>query len=322
MRNIILFIHLLVGLQLFGQRISSSCDADSNIIMQYKNDADRLALRRIYKSNLDYKNETAIPDQLSDTILKVLIAVFNAKTLPQVDTITSLLKIHSFPSPVLNDFHFRVDTNLSWSKNLRRSILPCNEPKIDSIIELYHLKIRNAYDFIGDYMITLSSDSNYNLFPLTEYIEKIQGIRYCEVNGFIGDGSDISDSVKNDRVVLTYSYGWGDCPAGCIYRRYWRFNIYYDCSVEFVRSYGSKLSHQEQHKKLIKLKPNPFRESIHIMDLESSFSYSISNFLGQEVISGISENGVICNLDVLNPGIYILSILYEKHISIVKIIKE
>ncbi len=40
-----------------------------------------------------------------------------------------------------------------------------------------------------------------------------------------GAGTEIiNDSIYSTHVELTYSYGWGDCPSGCMWRRYWKFS--------------------------------------------------------------------------------------------------
>ena len=45
----------------------------------------------------------------------------------------------------------------------------------------------------------------------------------------IGDGDQILRERPGGGVrVYTFSRGWGDCPAGCIYRRNYRVSIHTD----------------------------------------------------------------------------------------------
>jgi hypothetical protein len=49
-----------------------------------------------------------------------------------------------------------------------------------------------------------------------EEFEKLGEILYAELNICAGDGNDISVEIDGEDVILTFSFGWGDCPAGCI----------------------------------------------------------------------------------------------------------
>ena len=43
--------------------------------------------------------------------------------------------------------------------------------------------------------------------------------------------------VTADRILLDFSIGWGDCPAGCIYRRHWVFGVDNNCSVSLIAAF-------------------------------------------------------------------------------------
>jgi hypothetical protein len=57
---------------------------------------------------------------------------------------------------------------------------------------------------------------------LAELFRPVNGVRYAEPNGTIGDGNDI---VARANRTYTLSRGSGDCPAGCIYRESWDFAV-------------------------------------------------------------------------------------------------
>lgn len=68
----------------------------------------------------------------------------------------------------------------------------------------------------------LSFGQMYHGVRLAELFRGISGVEYAEPNGLIGDGDDVI--VGTDR-TYTLSHGFGDCPAGCIYRQSWKFGV-------------------------------------------------------------------------------------------------
>jgi Secretion system C-terminal sorting domain len=68
--------------------------------------------------------------------------------------------------------------------------------------------------------------------------------------------------------------------------------------------------------------PNPFTSTIYVDGIPSTFTYSIFNQLGQQLIQGVSDQGKIKELDGFQQGIYILSVDYEDTAVYIKIIKE
>jgi hypothetical protein len=62
----------------------------------------------------------------------------------------------------------------------------------------------------------------YHGVRLAELFRPISGVRYADPNGIIGDGNDIV--AWADR-TYALSRGFGDCPAGCIYRESFDFTV-------------------------------------------------------------------------------------------------
>jgi len=310
-----------------AQIVLSSCTAPDSIIAKYKDDADRLAVRNIFSDSSSYMDSTHIPKSWSDTALNALIAIYNATTLPARDTVVSMFDIHTFPNPVLDNIIVAADSNLAWMHQLHNNIIPTGEPSVDSLINNYHLNLTDyfAWIFFPYHIVVFQSDSNYNIVALSHQFETILGVFYSEPDGYAGDGNNITDSVNSNFVELIYSYGWGDCPAGCGERRFWKFHVYYDCSVEYLGSYGSPLvitSIPEIISDTIKVHPNPFKEKLLIENTHSAYEYQLSNILGQVVRSGKTSETTISNLDELSKGIFFLRVKTCDQIEIFKLIKE
>ncbi|WP_317900161.1 T9SS type A sorting domain-containing protein [Aurantibacillus circumpalustris] len=227
-----------------SQTVVSSCSASDSVKVLYIDDADRLALKKIYQQNLTDTNSIVIPQAHTDTILKALIAVYNATTLPARNAVVSLYNIHTFPNPIMNRLYVAADSTLPWMQQLKAGNIPTGNTQADGLISTYSLTIQNYSSYsswFSYHVVTFKSDSNYNTAPLTDLFENISGVVFSETGSVVGDGNDISAVIYPNHVELTYSLGWGDCPAGCINRHFWKFNVYYDCSVEYVGEYGPPL---------------------------------------------------------------------------------
>lgn len=327
MKKIFLFYFVLVTQVANAQFVPSSCTAPDSILIKYKGDADRMVLRKIYRNHLSYMDSIKIPAEFSSIVLKALIAVFNAKTLAARDTVTNIFNIHTFPDIVMNDLYVVADSNLNWMQQLKLRIIPTGNLIIDNLMADYGLKLRSFYPTSSDNFktVTFKSDSNYNLQPIANLFKLVTGVRYADPDGFCCDGNNIIDSVYNDHVELIYSYGWGDCMAGCINRRYWKFKVDFKCSVEFVTSYGSPLFFTgiiENNLTTVSVGPNPVQGTIFLDGITVPYSYSISNMLGEVLMRGkhLSVNSI--NAEALYAGIYLLSIQIENKSLTFKILKE
>ncbi|HYV91770.1 MAG TPA: T9SS type A sorting domain-containing protein [Chitinophagales bacterium] len=328
MKKFLLSLIFFAGLQIVnGQIVPSSCEAPDSIIAKYKDDADRLAVRKIFSDSSSYMDSTHIPKPWSDTVLNALVAVYNATVLPARDTVINMFNIHTFPNPDLDHITVAADSNLAWMHQLHNNIIPTGEASVDSLISNYHLNLTDyfACDFVQYHIAVFHSDSNYNIVALSNRFEMIPGVNYSEPNSYFGDGNNITDSVNANFVELIYSLGWGDCPSGCIARRYWKFHIYYDCSVEYIGSYGSPLiatSVTEILHNKFKVYPNPFKEKIFVDNVHSTYEYRLCNLLGQVVRSGRTSEAMISNLDDLPNGIFFLRLMTDDQIGMFELVRE
>lgn len=329
MKKFILLTAIVLGtFNSIGQVFSSSCIAPDSIIAKYKDDADRLALRKIYQQNLSFKDSIRIPVTHSDTVLNALIAVYNATTLQARDTVISIFNIHTFPNPLMNSFYVAADSNLTWMQQLKNENIPTGNSTIDNLISKYDLYIGNYYTnyyLHSWHTVRFVTDSNYNLPPLINLFDTISGVTYAEPNGVCCDGNNITALIYANHIELIYSYGWGDCPSGCLSRRFWKFNVYFDCSVEYVGSYGSPLTAtgvKEIEKNIISIRPNPFNDIIRVEGITQPVNYTISNLLGEILIKGQSSNNSITDCNTVKSGIYILTLQIDEQIITHKIIKE
>lgn len=79
------------------------------------------------------------------------------------------------------------------------------------------------------------------MIPVEKDFNNLPSILIAEFNkGCIGDGNNITLERKDDdSAIITFSIGSGDCPAGCIYHKYWEFEVV-NGIAKFIKPYGNK----------------------------------------------------------------------------------
>jgi hypothetical protein len=203
----------------------------------YREDAARLALRRILVEMEPANQTVRIPEEDVALFYDALTRVYDARDLPARDSIVS---IHTFPDPVMRQIMVAVDSSASWTSVWRRGEERTGNAEVDDVMETYGLRVRAYHDWSFSHVAVLEAEEPLNLLALGRVLERMDGVRYTEPNGMAGDGPDIRAHVGDGFVRLDYSIGWGDCPSGCIYRRYWRFTVHADGRVEEAPTTGSR----------------------------------------------------------------------------------
>lgn len=312
--EIILVCIFCSGLVL-SQNVNSSCDAPDSIRNLYRMDAARLVVRDYYDSGSPYMDSIVIQEDDIEEMLDGLIALYNAEGLPSKDTVMNFLNIHSWPTPNVRSFNVGIDTTAPYLQNLHDGISPCGNSTIDSLMDLYELNICYYSTWSGItsfHSISLCSENYLNMEHLIAAFDTISGVFSAEPSGTIGSGNDIEAQKYSDYISFKFTYGWGDCPSGCINHRYWYFRVYDDCSVVFWGASGNIMPDYWTYKSVIEsnfsIQPNPFGNFIHISGLNGECEYSVYDLLGTVKAKGISLNSKIDNLGFLPAGQYILKI--------------
>jgi hypothetical protein len=193
----------------------------------------------------------------------------------------------------------------------------------------YHTKCKYISQYIP--YAFFESDSNYNLNVVSKEWLLIQGVGQVELSGGVGDGSYIiAEEVTPSYVKLVYSYGYGDCPSGCINRRNWAYKVYYNCDVEFAGTWEGQLTMPPPPTTIpgcfgvfnTVVMPNPFKDQIVLEYNKTYESYAIADITGKTVKQGVPVYNTIAGLGDLQAGIYILMLNSDGVISKMKIVKE
>ncbi|MFA6517945.1 MAG: T9SS type A sorting domain-containing protein, partial [Bacteroidia bacterium] len=250
-----------------------------------------------------------------------------AVSLPARDSVIHQFDIHTSRSPSLISFSIIADSTLPWMQQLGMGNIPTGTPEVDSLLIPYGLMVNSYFRRFGsevNHWVFFKSDSFYNTRALAKAFEKIQGVSHTEPEFAIGDGNYIIDSIYNDHVELIYSLGWGDCPAGCINRRFWKFNVYNDCSVEYMGSYGDliDITGMEAIEMLEPLVyPNPFSDELRFEKIDGPFVYTLIDEQGRIIMKGSTDDKKTSKLNTLLGGLYYLRIETRNGIYTTKVIK-
>jgi hypothetical protein len=109
---------------------------------------------------------------------------------------------------------------------------------IDNYIYQYGINL----DSIGNNQYKYQSEIGINHLALASELKKLPFVLDAKSISCIGDGSQIEIiDFTSDYIHLIYSYGWGDCPAGCTKRHYWEIGVYGSGIVELIAESGNKL---------------------------------------------------------------------------------
>lgn len=204
----------------------------------YQRDAHRLAVRHMNESG---DTSVAIPSALSESLFNSLIYIYNATGLPARDTVVSLYSIHTFAAPNLHEIILLgVDNFCEWVERLKTGLFPVGNERVDALINTYHLTVKDTFGFPGgSQFIVLRSALALNTEELAKRFQGINCLAGAEPNGTCCDGNDIRAVAEENSWMITFRLGWGDCPAGCIFSRYWDFLILTSGEVQYLGSRGT-----------------------------------------------------------------------------------
>ena len=206
-----------------------------------KEDAALLTLREVYLDSSKKENLVILPQNSFESYYRGFVHIYNAQTLPARDSVIEIHRIQAFPNPATHSIIIAVDSTKDWVAAWKNGERLTGNPPIDEIMEAYDLQIDKYYSWPTFHAAVLFSPEAINIFALSKLFGSIDGVIFAEPNGYIGDGNNIEGKINSNYVEYIFSYGWGDCPSGCINRHYWLFQVKFDGTVIFINNYGDSL---------------------------------------------------------------------------------
>lgn len=190
----------------------------------YRVDATRLAVRSASAALPDSLRTPEISADSVASYLAALTAVWSLSGEAR-DSVVTLHEIHTFPEPDLTDLVVGPVSGstvaVAWAAGRRLT----GEPGIDALLNAYGLVLVSYDDGLGTPWAVLRAPVPLDVAALGARFGGLPGIRYAQPNEPIGDGDDIRARASGGELLLDYSVGFGDCPAGCIHRTTWTFAV-------------------------------------------------------------------------------------------------
>jgi hypothetical protein len=228
-------------LNAYLSEISSGDDSgiSDSIRSLYQSDAAYLTFNYIYENKMSDTALVNIPQHLIDSFYYGLIHIYNCKNIASIDTITKIYPVHAFPEISLYRLVVGFDTSYAWTKQWQEGYTITGNDTIDSLIAQYEFELIGKARYRFGVLVTKMP---LNMWALGPDFNQIAGVRYAEPDGAGGSGNDTIADLDLELKHYTFTIGWGDCPAGCIQRRYWDYTVSSAGEVKYLGSYGESFN--------------------------------------------------------------------------------
>ncbi len=239
-------IFLLIIIALFlircekkdGTNDNNELKLDSYIIENYSEDAKQLYFHEIFQDSTHANyNNPVLDDHEIKEILEIIQAVYDSDS-PERDTVFEIYQIHGYYCYSFSSISLKVDTGKAEIKNLVNNIIPTGETALDNLLNSYNFdSVKTSYSYPRFPWLSIYTGDEYNMIPIAKEFSEIESVQTADFNkGCIGDGNTIELTRNDDSATIIFSIGSGDCPAGCIYHRYWEFKVTGE-EAEFIKTY-------------------------------------------------------------------------------------
>lgn len=235
------------------QTLPSDCLCTDQLVKIYRNDAYRIAWKRIFDLGSTYRDSVRIPMDITDSILKNMVLVHNIPASPLRDSVISVFGSrftgHNYPFgedsthihgqiPRLKYFEVSVQQTAPWVASwLAGNFTATSNAQINQLMSAYNLtaQLVVSVPVSGNWIFGVRSTVNYNTLALKSLFEIIPGVSWANVTVPMGSGCTINYSRSGSKTFLDYRLECGDCPAICLHHRTWYFTIVDSiCAAEFI----------------------------------------------------------------------------------------
>ena len=193
---------------------------DSTRALLYQ-DAANIELSQVMKDPGRRTTEVMLNAQNVQGFYQDLTTIYNHSFLVSNSFFEYAPRIRSFGAIALYRLFGTVDTTKSWVGNWLAGDSLTGIVGIDSLVLTYGLSVQSIRQFGDHYLFVLSSRVPLNHIALSAKLEQTGEFKDVSADGAVGDGSDIA-FLESEIRIYEYSTGWGDCPAGCIFRHFWQ----------------------------------------------------------------------------------------------------
>jgi|GEM_PF-2445454 len=189
---------------------------------KYKEDAHRLAVREYNTSTRNEEPQIKIP---ADRVSFFYNLLAKAYLLSEKDAeVPSIQGIHTFPNPNMSRIMVILEKDAEFADDWKKGQRMTRNLHLNQIMSENGLKVSDCHETGSGARCIVSTNQFVNTKELAFVLTSIEGIKLAEPDGVAGDGNNIEwGSEGKNHMALKFSKGTGDCPSGCIYRKYWIF---------------------------------------------------------------------------------------------------
>jgi hypothetical protein len=193
---------------------------------EYYADARQLYFREIKADTNHVNYNKAELDTIEiNKIVSFLEAVYKLDS-PESNAVFHAHKIHAKHCYSLNSIMIDVRTTYPEGKNFVNGKIPTGDTALDNIIGKYGFdSIKFMSTHLDATWIVIYTKRHYNLIPIMKEFKALRSTVFIEPNGGCWDGDNILLKRQGNKATIVFSKGEEDCPAGCIVRKNWEFEV-------------------------------------------------------------------------------------------------
>lgn len=221
-----------------GNNNKKAEDLPAELAKAYQEDANRLALRELITSTRRTSElGTAIPEErvkyYFDALKKIYFMSKSDENIPDIS------HIHTWPDPDMQEVKVLLEKDSPFKEPFSQKRTTTTDMYLNQILSENKLSITNYEESIIGPMVYFKSPKFLNTKELAYMLTQIKGIQVGEAMIPSGDGNNITTGAEGkNALAIRYSVGEGDCPSGCIHRKYWVFYLNPDNTISYMGTRG------------------------------------------------------------------------------------
>jgi hypothetical protein len=217
----------------FGQ----NCEVSAEGLAFFKPAIFSLTLSDIRSDPSNPDNQSLlIPEERILPFQKVFGIFYDSQS-PQRDTVVDVYTINRTHIVEEYGVSINIDTSASWAQQWKNgNFSDTGNNALDQFITGNNLKVKVSSTWLIGW-VYVYSESMINPYALEQKLNAFPGIWLTETNYSWANSKKIEILDKSDDAyVVKFAQGFGDCPSGCFFFKYWVFQIHDDCMVTLLDS--------------------------------------------------------------------------------------
>lgn len=157
-----------------------------------------------------------------------------------------LAELHALPDYVPDQLIVSCSPSAPWLAAWNRGQVETGYEPIDSLGKSYDLlSVERIGSDLPHFLLTFARPMRVP--ELARHYVSVPGVITANPNSVAGDGNRIECFRKDNLWHFVFSEGWGDCPSGCLNRRYWYVLVQPDGASQLVQTWEQDFTQPRIH---------------------------------------------------------------------------